>query len=364
MSHGLTACVSEICDSACISDHLPVLLSATIPCTVVAACPPSCHRRVISTSTHAQFSALFKDSVLSSADGSRSVCAEELTTLFNSTCSNILNSIAPLRISRPKAHHEPWITDSVRALRRSCRCAERRWKKDRLQVSFEILWDCLLEYQRAANVAKSSYISNPVSTNIRKPNVLFSVLNSIVTPQDAACVVPTSTLCNDFLSFFTDKITALRSVPVSTDPDPCVPPLCQAAFNQFEPVSLSELSEVVHDLKPTSCSLDSIPSKFLKGLFDSVESVLLVLVNACLSSGSFPSAFKHAVVQPLLKKPNLDPSLLSNFRPISKLPFLSKVLEKVVFKQLQSFLIENSVYEKFQSGFRARHSIAQHSFNC
>ena len=62
------------------------------------------------------------------------------------------------------------------------------------------------------------------------------------------------------------------------------------------------------------------------------------------------------MVQPLLKKPNLDPSILSNFRPISKLPFLSKVLEREVYIQLQAYLTRNNIYEKFQSGFRAAHS--------
>ncbi len=63
------------------------------------------------------------------------------------------------------------------------------------------------------------------------------------------------------------------------------------------------------------------------------------------------------MVRPLLKKPGLDPFVLANFRPVSHLPFLSKVLEKVVFIQLQDFLQENSVFEKFRSGFRSRHSI-------
>ena len=58
----------------------------------------------------------------------------------------------------------------------------------------------------------------------------------------------------------------------------------------------------------------------------------------------------------MLKKPNLDPAILSNFRPISKLPFLSKVLERVIYVQLQAFLANNKIYEKFQSGFRTAHS--------
>ena len=73
-------------------------------------------------------------------------------------------------------------------------------------------------------------------------------------------------------------------------------------------------------------------------------------------SGQVPSYFKQAVVQPLLKKPNLDVSLHSNYRPISKLPFISKILEKIVANQLLTVLDEHFIFDKFQSGFRQKHS--------
>ena len=79
------------------------------------------------------------------------------------------------------------------------------------------------------------------------------------------------------------------------------------------------------------------------------------MVNASLMSGCFPSALKHAVVHPLIKKSNLDLNVLSNFRPISKLPFVSKVLEKVPYVQLQTYIDLNEIGEKFQSGFKLRH---------
>ena len=97
---------------------------------------------------------------------------------------------------------------------------------------------------------------------------------------------------------------------------------------------------------------DALPSRLLKEVPDSVLPVILVLLNACLSTGCVPSAFKHAVVQPRLKKPNLDPSVLANFRPISQLPFLSKVLERIVHLQLQAFLEQHNLHDKFQSGFK------------
>lgn len=69
-----------------------------------------------------------------------------------------------------------------------------------------------------------------------------------------------------------------------------------------------------------------------------------------------PSFFKQAVVCPFLKKPNLDSSDPNNYRPISKLPFLSKILERVVAGQLTAYLEENNFTNKFQSGFWKCHS--------
>jgi len=56
-----------------------------------------------------------------------------------------------------------------------------------------------------------------------------------------------------------------------------------------------------------------------------------------------PDCLKHATVTPLLKKPNLDTSDLSNFRPISDLPFILKIMEKVVLNQLHSYMSTNSL---------------------
>ena len=75
-----------------------------------------------------------------------------------------------------------------------------------------------------------------------------------------------------------------------------------------------------------------------------------------LLTGYVPQSFKVAVIKPLLKKPTLDPEVLANYRPISNLPFLSKILEKVVANQLCDFLHSNSLFDDFQSGFRKHHS--------
>ncbi len=129
-----------------------------------------------------------------------------------------------------------------------------------------------------------------------------------------------------------------------------------AVFDAFEPINLQELKEVIGKLKPSFCSSDIIHPRFFKLIINSIGPGLVSLINKCLQTGSVPTNLKVAMVTPLLKKPSLDSSVLKHFRPISVLPFISKVLEKIVLNQLQSFLSSNCIYEVFQSGFKSAHS--------
>ncbi len=102
--------------------------------------------------------------------------------------------------------------------------------------------------------------------------------------------------------------------------------------------------------------LDPIPSKLLKEVFPEVIDPILAIINLSLSLGYVPKTFKLAVIKPIIKKTQLDPKYLVNYRQISNLPFLSKILEKVASSQLYSFLEKNDTCEDFQSGFRPSHS--------
>ncbi len=86
---------------------------------------------------------------------------------------------------------------------------------------------------------------------------------------------------------------------------------------------------------------------------------LLEVVNSSLLSGTFPNSLKTAVVKLLLKKRNLDNTILSNYRPISNLPFIGKIIEKVVFDQLNNYLNSNGYLDNFQLGFRVHRNELQ-----
>ena len=84
--------------------------------------------------------------------------------------------------------------------------------------------------------------------------------------------------------------------------------------------------------KSSTCCLGPVRSALIKKVFDSISNTLINIINTSPETGVFPNDFKTTVVKPLLKKPNLDCGVLSNYRPILNLPFLSKILEKVVFQ--------------------------------
>jgi len=75
-----------------------------------------------------------------------------------------------------------------------------------------------------------------------------------------------------------------------------------------------------------------------------------------MSQGVVPVSQKQAIVVPALKKPFLDPYDLGNYRPISNLSFVSKLLERCVNVQLTAYLTENGLIPQEQSAYRKHHS--------
>ena len=81
-----------------------------------------------------------------------------------------------------------------------------------------------------------------------------------------------------------------------------------------------------------------------------------MIINCPLSHGVMPDSLKTAMLLPLLKKKNADHAIFSNFRPISNLKLISKLIEKAVASQLTDYLSFNSLHESFQSAYKRYHS--------
>lgn len=135
---------------------------------------------------------------------------------------------------------------------------------------------------------------------------------------------------------------------------------CQLLFEQypnmqFRHITSLELEKTINGLLPkSSCGFDLLTNRMLKKEKRMFSLKLAPLINESLSAGIFPRALKMARVIPIHKKG--DKRNLNNYRPISLLPVLSKVFEKVLNKQITEHLDKFNIIDENQFGFRAGHS--------
>lgn len=121
----------------------------------------------------------------------------------------------------------------------------------------------------------------------------------------------------------------------------------------FRLVCETEVSTAFRALT-TNSSSDGIPLKLLSHLDPVIFPYLTSLINSSIEASVFPQKWKHSSITPIPKIPN--PSLISDFRPISILPLLSKVYERLLSDQITEYLTTSDLLNNFQSGFRKKHS--------
>ena len=129
------------------------------------------------------------------------------------------------------------------------------------------------------------------------------------------------------------------------------------SLDDFHQVSDESVLEAIKSASITACPLDPLPVDIFKVCLQELLPTITRIVNTSLSSGTFPTSLKHARIIPLLKKPKLDVNNLSNYRPISNLPYLGKVIERIAVQQLQTHLSDNHLHSSMQSAYRPFHSV-------
>ena len=102
--------------------------------------------------------------------------------------------------------------------------------------------------------------------------------------------------------------------------------------------------------------LDPIPTWLIKESRSELLPVMTNIINSSLRSSQVPKSMKSAIVTPLLKKSTLDPDILKNYRPVSNLFYISKLLERVVAGRLTDYMTENNLHEHLQSAYKPGHS--------
>ena len=123
----------------------------------------------------------------------------------------------------------------------------------------------------------------------------------------------------------------------------------------FEPVAYTSVLKLLQQLNPhKSAGIDNLTGKFLKEGAPVLAAPITNLINLSISLSSFPDDCKIAKLKPLYKKEAKTKP--KNYRPISLLPLISKIIERIIHDQTQVFLDENKILFTYQSGFRKHYS--------
>ena len=162
-------------------------------------------------------------------------------------------------------------------------------------------------------------------------------------------------ICNGFNDFYINVGSNLaQKIPNSINTPKDYIKECNQNSMFVDSVSKEDVVKIVCSLKSASAGWDGISLNIVKSSFTSIVEPLTHCMNLSLMKGIVPNELKIAHVIPLFKAG--DNALFSNYRPVSVLPLFSKILERLMYARLLSFINLSKLLYKFQFGFREGHS--------
>ena len=189
-----------------------------------------------------------------------------------------------------------------------------------------------------------------------QPRKLWKVFSSMMRLDKEEFAAARQPTAQNLLDYFIKKINDIRQSTGPSPPSTMLPP-SPNKLHSFHRYSSEEIRKLVVASKTKSCALDPVPTSILKEFLDKLLPFITEMCNRSLLEGRrVPLSQRHAIITPIIKKPGLDHEDVKSYRPISNLTYMSKLVERMVCRQVTSSLEGNGLLPKHQSGFRARHS--------
>ncbi|KAK3513639.1 hypothetical protein QTP70_028828 [Hemibagrus guttatus] len=305
-----------------ISDHHLVSFTITLP---ILPKHNSQHLSLTRRTLHSISPSSVASCTLSSLpdhDSISSLPLDSATDTLLSSLSSTMDLLCPLSIIRRKnSSTAPWLSDVLHNKRRELQSADRKWKKSKLDIDLISYRTLLSKFSLDMTSAKTSFYKEKLETSAQDPRKLHNIL-SLLNPL--APPAPSSLTAEDFTTFYTEKIERICQTFTS-------PPTSSTSHSQHSATpSLTQLSTVAaEEVLQNYLVLQSY--HLLQTISPDLLPFITTVINGSLTSGHVPTVFKKARVIPILKKPALDPSDISNYRP-------------------------NNLHDPNQSGFKAAHS--------
>ncbi|XP_053120685.1 uncharacterized protein LOC128331367 [Hemicordylus capensis] len=225
----------------------------------------------------------------------------------------------------------------------------------------------LRAYAEAVHTAKKKFWLVRIASADSCSAELSQVVKSLISTSPVSNQLPEVLCCDALSEFFADKIciranldstfSAGSTKEVSSNPS------CSIRLDQFQSVIPEDVDKLLGAVWSTTCSLDPCPTWLLRSSREIIRGGLVNIINALLREGKVPPCLKEAITRPFLNKPSLDPSAMGNYRPISNLPWLGKVIERVVADQLQPSLEETDYLDQACSTSALLQMLAYNSHN-
>lgn len=291
--------------------------------------------------------------------------ADAITNDVDESCNNLTNQILsaaanhiPSKLVTVRQNDKPWYNNYLRRLlrvkNRYHAIAKRSNKSDdwvmfRAQRNFYNRELCRMK--KEFNDKKLISLSLEGKKN---PKKWWSLLKSIWNNKTVCSIPPISkddityseecekaNIFNDFFLRASTVDDSNRVLPESNPPATILDSIVVTASEVIDQISLLDVNK--------SYGPDNISPKFIKEAHITLVPALVKLFNLSLTKCVFPASWKKANVLPLHKKD--DTTILNNYRPVSLLSVLGKIMEKIVFKYVFNYLNDHSRISRFQSGF-------------
>ena len=286
--------------------------------------------------------------------------------MYNDELKRILNTHAPELEFWTNPDQSDWINTACQDARRSRRKAERDYKRLKSPRAKDIFRRACKITESVLNTTRDSFYKNRLQACADNKKQTYNIVNKLMDRNVTSKTVPSERpgVAQEMQTFFKDKVERIYS-DIENDlikdlPLPSCNPTIENSpvnkWNDFVSLTPSDIKSVIKDLNKKECELDPIPVKLLLECIDEVSPIITFIVNDSLSKGIFPDLLKSALVRPAIKDEAGDINDFQNYRPISNLPFMSKIVEKCVQLQLVKHLDVNGLHAPHQSGYRENHS--------
>ena len=349
------------------SDHKPLFTSLSISFRKVTK-PLHCSIRDYKSINIEQLRDCIKGSTLTNIDSF--ISPDECVDAYNTQIERIVKQHCPSKkIVFKHDKTERWFNSDLQILKKEKRKYERLYRKSpQNQVYLNKYRQCRNIYTLSIKQARNSFFSNKIKNNHNDPKGLYKVLNEL-SGNKKEVILPSNNseqeTAEKMSQFYTDKVDKIRnhiSSELSSYSNPTLFSLnsktkeYQNSFTCLKELSYCEVESIISNLKKKSCILDPAPISVVMHIIDLLYPLILKTINLSIHQATFPCPLKKAVVSPILKNPSLDSEVFQNYRPVSSIPFLSKVLERAIFQQLYNYLETNQLFSIYQSAYRSNHS--------